>query len=243
MQFNVIGDSMQCVVVKMEPGEEVKAEAGSLMYADRGIQIDTKMPGGLLAGIGRMLAGSTLFFTHFHSIAPGSSVAFSAHYPGHMRHLILQGDSWLCSKESFLFSTSSVDIQMAFSKRFGYGFFSGEGFILQRISGQGDLFIHGGGNLVDIDLAPGQNLRVEAGSVVAFQESVSYDIEFIGGLKNALFGGDGIFLISLVGPGRVTLSTLPFSRLAGAILAQAGNQSQTIGSSPGSILGDVFKNI
>lgn len=243
MEYTVIGDVMQGVLVQMEPGEEVKAEAGAMIYLTDSVTIDTQVTGGLLKGIGRMLAGSTLFFTHFRSTAPGSIAAFAAHYPGHVRQLTLRGDGWICSKESFLFSTRDVEIDMAFTKRLGFGFFGGAGFILQRISGMGDAFIHGGGNLIDYDLAPGQRLRVDAGCVVAFQESVHYDVELIGGIRNTLFGGEGIFLVTLTGPGHVTLSTLPFSRMAGAIMAHMTHNTGHAGSALGGVLGGVVDSI
>ncbi|HEV2473290.1 MAG TPA: AIM24 family protein, partial [Chthonomonadales bacterium] len=204
--------------------------------------IDTQMTGGLLKGLGRMLGGSTLFFTHFRCLGSGGAVAFAAHYPGHARQLTLQGAGWVCAKESFLFSTKDVEIDIAFTKSVGSGFFGGTGFILQRLSGFGDAWIHGGGNFVEYDLAPGQRLRVEAGCIVAFEESVSYDVEFIGGIRNAIFGGEGLFLATLSGPGHIILSTMPFSRMAGAILAHGG-QSADNGSDIGRAIGGILGNL
>lgn len=240
MQYTVLGDNMQAVIVQMNLGDEVKAEAGSMIYLTDGVNINTQMTGGMMAGLGRMLAGSTLFFTHFKCLAPNGVVAFSAHYPGHTRQLALQADSWICSKESFLFSTNDVEIQVAFTKKMSFGFFGGAGFILQRLTGLGDVFIHGGGNFIEYDLVPGQRLKVEAGCVVAFQESVHYDVEFIGGVRNALFGGEGLFLVTLSGPGHIILSTLPFSRMAGAIMAHGHPGG---GSAFGDVVGDVLKRI
>ncbi|MDE2127524.1 MAG: TIGR00266 family protein [Armatimonadetes bacterium] len=241
MEYRVIGDVMQCVSVELQPGEEVQAEAGAMIYLTDSVQINTKMTGGLMAGLGRMLGGSTAFFSHFQAVGAPGVVAFAAHYPGHTRQLTLKNDAWLCSKESFLFSQTSVQVSIALTKRLGAGFFGGAGFILQRLAGMGDAFIHGGGNFVEFDLQPGQRLRVEAGCAVAFQESVSYDVEFIGGLQNTLFGGEGIFLISMVGPGHVILSTMPFSRMAGAILAH--QTTNTASSGLGNVLGDVLGNL
>ncbi|HLV80554.1 MAG TPA: TIGR00266 family protein [Chthonomonadaceae bacterium] len=243
MQYNVIGDVMQCVLVQMNPGEEVKAEAGAMIFMNDGVTIDTQMTGGLLKGLGRMLAGSTLFFTHFRSTTPGGMVAFAAHYPGHVRELNLRGDGWICAKESFLFSTKDVDIQVALTRKVGFGFFGGAGFILQRLAGVGDAYIHGGGNFVEYDLAPGQRLKVDAGCVVAFQESVQYDVEFIGGIRNALFGGEGLFLVTLAGPGHIILSTMPFSRMAGAILAHGAVSQDNRGSALGGALGGILENL
>ncbi len=241
MQFQVVGDVMQCVSVSMDPGEEVKAEAGAMIFLNDGITIDTQMTGGLLKGLGRVLAGSTLFFTHFRCTARGGSVAFAAHYPGHVRHFPLQGDGWICAKESFLFATKDVSIDVALTKKVGFGFFGGTGFVLQRLSGFGDAFIHGGGNFVEFQLAAGQRIKAEAGCVVAFQDSVNYDVEFIGGIKNALFGGEGLFLVSMTGPGHVILSTMPFSRMAGAILAHIPQQSA--GSGVGGLLGGLVDGL
>ncbi len=238
MQYSVVGDVMQCVVVQMSQGEEVQAEAGAMIFLTDGIQIDTQMTGGLLKGLGRMFAGSTLFFTHFRCQAPNGMIAFAAHYPGHVRQLDLRGDSWICAKESFLFSTQFVEIQVAFTQKVGFGFFGGTGFILQRITGMGEAYIHGGGNFVEFDLTPGQRLKVEAGCLVAFQESVRYNVEFIGGIKNALFGGEGLFLVTLTGPGHVILSTMPFSRMAGAIMAHGGGGEG--GSGLGRLVGGVI---
>lgn len=245
MRITTIGDVMQAVVVEMTAGDEVKAEAGSMIYLSDGINIDTQVTGGLMAGLGRMLAGSTLFFTHFKCLGSQGVVAFAAHYPGHVRQLTLQGDSWICAKDSFLFCTRDVDVQVALTKRIGFGFFGGAGFILQRVMGVGEAVIHGGGNLVDFDLQPGQRLKAEAGCVVAFQDSVQYDVELIGGIRNSLFGGEGLFLVTLMGPGHVTLSTLPFSRLCGAIMAhsQEVGGATTQASGLGSVVGDILGNL
>jgi uncharacterized protein (AIM24 family) len=146
-------------------------------------------------------------------------VAFSAPYPGKIKELSLAGGAvWLCQRDSFLCATAEIDVGVAFTKRFGAGLFGGEGFILERLSGRGTAFIHGGGNFIEFDLVPGQMLRVDTGCIVAFEESVQYDIQFVGGFKNALFGGEGLFLATLTGPGKTILQTLPFSRLAGRIL-------------------------
>ena len=242
MKYSVVGDVMQAVVVEMEAGEEVIAEAGSMIFLTDAVQIDTQMTGGVMKGLGRMLAGSTLFFTHFKSLAPSGIVAFAAHYPGRVKELNLQGSAWICAKESFLFCTHFIDVQIAFTKRLGFGFFGGAGFILQRLSGFGDVFIHGGGNFIEYQLAAGQRIKVEAGCIVAFQESVSYDVEFIGGVKNALFGGEGLFLVTLTGPGQIILSTMPFSRMAGAIMAHGGSGAATSTHALGAI-GDLLKGL
>ncbi len=238
MQFEVKGDVMQCVVAHMQAGEEVRADVGAMIYLSDGVDINTKITGGIMAGLKRAFSGATLFLTHFNCTAPSGMAAFAAHYPGHVRQIDLNGDAWICARDSFLFCTPGIEVGTAFSQQLGFGFFSGEGFVLQSVQGTGTAFLHGGGNLVDYDLAPGQRLRVEAGCAVAFQQSVQYNVEFIGGLSNALFGGEGLFLITLTGPGRVTLSTLPFSRMVGAIMHQATLNTNHGGSGLGGILGN-----
>ncbi len=242
MKYSVVGDVMQAVIVEMDNGEEVIAEAGSMIFLTDAVKIDTQVTGGIMKGLGRMLAGSTLFFTHFKSLAPGATAAFAAHYPGKVKQLNLQGDSWICAKESFLFCTHYIEAQIAFTKRLAFGFFGGAGFILQRLSGFGEVFIHGGGNFIEYQLAAGQRLKVEAGCIVAFQESVSYDVEFIGGVRNALFGGEGLFLVTLSGPGQIILSTMPFSRMAGAIMSHARGETAAPNHALGSI-GDILKGL
>jgi uncharacterized protein (TIGR00266 family) len=209
---------MQAVVIPLEDGQEVQAEPGALLYMAGNVEMDSKMSGGLWGGLKRMVAGESLFMTRFRSRGQGQ-VAFAAPHPGKIKQLDLDGGpNWLCQRDSFLCATDGVEVGVAFTKRFGAGLFGGEGFILERLSGAGTTFIHAGGNFVEFDLVPGQGLRVDTGCIVAFEETVSYDIQFVGGFKNALFGGEGLFLAALTGPGKCILQTLPFSRLAGRIL-------------------------
>ena len=238
MQFQVIGDVMQAVVVHMQAGEEVRAEAGAMLYMTQGVQMDTQMTGGLFGGLKRMLSGESLFIPYFRCQAPQAHAAFSAPTPGKVRQIDLMGDSWLCQRDSFLVATSGVEISVAFTKRLGAGFFGGEGFVLQRLSGMGTAFIQGGGNFVEFDLQPHDHLRVDTGCIVGFQESVRYDIQFVGGFKNTLFGGEGVFHATLQGPGKAILQTLPFSRLANRILGQSTEGSSSTGGIGGTI-GDI----
>jgi len=182
------------------------------------VEMQSAMKGGLWGGLRRMVAGESLFMTRFTSRVNGQ-VAFAAPYPGKIKEIAMAGGpGWLCQRDSFLCATSDIDVGVAFTKRFGAGLFGGEGFILERLTGRGTAFIHGGGNFIEFDLVAGQMLRVDTGCIVAFEESVQYDIQFVGGFKNALFGGEGLFLATLTGPGKTILQTLPFSRLAGRIL-------------------------
>jgi uncharacterized protein (TIGR00266 family) len=209
---------MQAVVIPLQGGQEVQAEPGALLYMAGDVEMDSTMRGGIWGGLKRMVVGESLFITRFRSRAQGQ-VAFAAPHPGKIKQLELDGGrQWLCQRDSFLCATGAIEVGIAFTKRFGAGLFGGEGFILQRLTGQGTAFIHGGGNFIEFDLVPGQSLRVDTGCIVGFEESVSYDIQFVGGFKNALFGGEGLFLATLTGPGKTILQTLPFSRLAGRIL-------------------------
>lgn len=217
MQHRIVGEDIQAVVVDLQPGESVQSEAGAMLYMTPTILMDAQMSGGLMGGLRRMIAGDSLFLTHFTAQGAPGQVAFAAPYPGTVRALEIAGEGWLCQRDSFLFSTSGVDIDVAFTKRFGAGLFGGEGFILQKLAGSGTVFVHGGGNWLEFTLGPGENMRVDTGCIVAFEPSVDYDINFVGGFKNALFGGEGLFLATLTGPGRCFLQTMPFSRLVGRI--------------------------
>jgi uncharacterized protein (TIGR00266 family) len=217
-EFHVVGDVMQAVVVPLADGQEIRAEPGALLYMAGDVEMDSKMSGGLWGGLKRMVVGESLFITTFRARGQGQ-VAFAAPHPGKLKTLELRGNqAWLCQRDSFLCATDGVEIGIAFTKRFGAGLFGGEGFILEKLSGSGSAIIHAGGNLVEFDLVPGQTLRVDTGCIVAFEEGVGYDIQFVGGFKNAMFGGEGLFLATLTGPGKCILQTLPFSRLAGRIL-------------------------
>ena len=249
VDYQILGDDMQFVKVELDPQEAVVAEAGSMMYIEDGVQMDTifgdgsqQQKGfmGALMGAGkRLLTGESLFMTVFHNESPQKrKAAFAAPYPGKIQplHLAELGGDLLCQKDSFLCAAKGVSIGIAFTKRFGAGLFGGEGFILQRLQGDGWAFVHAGGTLEERSLAPGETLRVDTGCLVAFQPSVAYDIQFIGGLKSAIFGGEGLFFATLRGPGRVWLQSLPFSRLASRIYA-AAPQTGRGGREEGSILG------
>jgi uncharacterized protein (TIGR00266 family) len=217
MNYQLIGDVMQALMLNLEPGEEVVAEAGSMLFCNQAVNFEAKAQGGPAGGLRRIAPGESLYLTHFHCTAPDGVVAFAAPYPGKVQAIPLEGDAWLCQSDTFLCATSGISSEIAFTRKFGAGVFSGEGFVLQRHSGQGTLFLHIGGNLVESTLAAGQSLRVDTGCIAAFEPSVSYDIEFQGGFKNALFGGEGMFLSTLTGPGKVILQTLPYSRVAGRL--------------------------
>src|SRR5512133_453782 len=245
----IFGDDMQFVEVELAPEEAVVAEAGGMMYMEDGIEMETifgdgsrQQSGflGALMGAGkRLLTGESLFMTVFWNRGAGKRhVAFGAPYPGKIIpvHLSSVGGELLAQKDSFLCAAKGVSLGIAFTKRLGAGFFGGEGFILQRLQGDGLAFLHAGGTVVQRDLGPGELLRIDTGCIVAFQPSVAYDIQMVGGIKTALFGGEGLFFATLRGPGRIWLQSLPFSRLAGRIHAAMPRLGRG-GREEGSVLG------
>ncbi len=233
IDYRLIGDDLQIVEIELDPGESVRAEAGAMLYMDGDIRMDTGTGGGLMRGLKRRLTGESFFITSFVNEGRRKArVAFSAPYPGKVVPLDVgaEGGSFLCQKDTFLCAANGIEIEVAFTKKIGAGLFGGEGFILQRLEGDGLAFCHAGGAIVERDLAGGEILKVDTGCLVAFSESVDYDIQFQGGFKNALFGGEGLFLARVEGPGKVFLQSLPFSRLADRIVAASrmyANQGET----------------
>ncbi|MDX1947244.1 MAG: TIGR00266 family protein [Pirellulaceae bacterium] len=235
IDYEIFGSEMQFCEVTLDPGEMVIAEAGGMMYMTSGIKMETvfgdpsqKGQGfwGKIASAGkRMMTGESLFMTTFSNIANQREVvAFASPYPGKIvpLHLDELGGSIICQKDSFLCGARGVQISIAFQKKIGVAIFGGEGFIMQKLVGDGIALVHAGGTLIERVLAPGETLRLDTGCLVALQTSVNYDIGFVGGFKNTLFGGEGLFLATLTGPGKVWLQSLPFSRLAGRVLAHSG---------------------
>lgn len=247
IDYKITGDDMQMVEIELDSGETVRAEAGVMLYMEDGIQMQTSTGGGLFSGLKRMVTGESFFITSFtHGGSGKSHVAFAAPYPGKIIPLDLSelGGTFLCQKDGFLCAANGIEIEVAFTKKIGAGLFGGEGFILQRLTGKGLAFIHAGGTIIKRELKAGESLRVDTGCLVALAPSVDYDIQFVGGFKNALFGGEGVFLAKLTGPGLVYLQTLPFSRLADRIVAASRTNNKDeqkgiggIGGIGGSILG------
>ena len=246
LDHRIVGDDMQCVEITLDPQETVLAEAGALMMMDDGIEMKTIFGDGngreqgfmdKLWGAGkRVLTGKSLFMTTYTNTSLTRRTAlFAAAYPGKIMPLDLldyQG-KLICQKDSFLCAAKGVSIGIEFQKRLGVGFFGGEGFIMQKLEGDGQVYIHAGGTTIQRELAPGETLRVDTGCLVALTQTVDYDIKFIGGIKNTLFGGEGLFLAHLRGPGHVWIQSLPFSRLADNIIASApssGGKSKGEGS-------------
>ena len=249
IDYNIYGDDMQIVEIELDPNEGVRAEAGTLMYMDEGIEMQTGTGGGLFKGFKRMLTGESFFITTFLHTGRGKArLAFSAPYPGKIVPLDLtaMGGVFMCQKDSFLCAARGIEIEIAFTKRLGAGFFGGEGFILQRLQGEGLAFVHAGGTIVKRNLAHGEHLSVDTGCLAAFAPTVDYDIRMVKGFKNALFGGEGLFMASLTGPGLVYLQSLPFSRLAGRIVAASrfggGGQGESRGVAGlgGDLLGGIL---
>ncbi len=249
IDYKIHGDDMQFVEIELDPGEATVAEAGGMMYMDDGIAMETifgdgssqnsGFMGALLGAGKRLLVGESLFMTVFQNQSVTKKrVAFGAPYPGKIVPVDLRGlgGELIAQKDSFLCAAKGVSISIAFQKRLGVGLFGGEGFIMERLQGDGLAFVHAGGALLERTLAPGELLRVDTGCIVAFQPSVDYDIQLVGGVKTALFGGEGLFFATLRGPGKVWLQSLPFSRLAGRIIA-AAPQTGRGGREEGSILG------
>jgi uncharacterized protein (TIGR00266 family) len=236
IDFKIEGEDLQFVEVELDPGETVVAEAGVMMYMTAGIEMETVfgdgsaspqaqgVMGALLGAGKRLLTGESLFMTLFTNRGKGKErVAFAAPYPGRIMAVDLakMGGELICQKDSFVCAARGVSIGIAFQKRIGAGLFGGEGFIMQRLQGDGLCFVHAGGMVTAIDLRPGETLRVDTGCLVALHPSVTYDVQFVGKVKTALFGGEGIFFAILTGPGRVWLQSLPFSRMADRIYSAA----------------------
>ncbi len=245
IDYEIFGEEMQFVEITLDPGEATVAEAGAFMYMEPGIQMETIFGDGsakaneggfmgkLLGAGKRLLTGESLFMTMFGNSANArQKVAFASPYPGRIIpiDLMQHNGTMICQKDSFLCAAKGVSVGIAFQKKLGAGLFGGEGFILQKLEGDGLAFVHAGGHVVSRDLAPGETMRLDTGCLVAFESQVSYDIQFVGGVKTALFGGEGLFFATMTGPGRVFIQSLPFSRLASRVFAAA---PQTGGSRKG----------
>lgn len=234
IDYRIIGDDMQCVEIELDPQETVIAEAGSMMMMNQDIEMQTIFGDGSgqdsgilgkLWGAGkRVLTGESLFMTAFTHMGMGKShVTFAAPYPGKIVAMDLsdKGGKIVCQKDAFLCAAKGVSVGIEFQKRIGVGLFGGEGFIMQKLEGDGMAFLHAGGTIVERTLQPGEQLRVDTGCLMAMTKDVDYDIQFVGGIKNTIFGGEGVFFASLRGPGKVWIQSLPFSRLADRIIASA----------------------
>lgn len=253
IDYEIFGDDMQFVEITLDPQEACIAEAGSFMYMDPGIDMETIFGDGsskdqeggfmgkLMSAGKRVLTGESLFMTVFGNTAGRQQkVAFASPYPGKIIPVDLRQHSnrLLCQKDAFLCAAKGISVGIALQRRLGAGFFGGEGFILQKLEGEGLAFLHAGGTIHARDLEPGEVLRVDTGCLVAFEERVDYDIQTVKGIKTALFGGEGLFYAKMTGPGRVWLQSLPFSRLAGRVFAAIPRGGKNR-KGEGSVLGDL----
>lgn len=244
IDYKLHGEEMQCVEIELDPQEAVIAEPGSFMMMTDGVQMQTMFGDGnetgfmnkLFSAGKRLLTGENLFMTVYSNVSQQKrQVSFAAPYAGKIIPLNLAtlGNKIICQKDSFLCAAKGVAVGIEFQKKLGTGLFGGEGFIMQKLEGDGMAFVHSGGHVIEKELQPGELLKVDTGCIVAFTHTVDYDIQFVGGIKNTLFGGEGVFYATLRGPGKVWIQTLPISRLAGRILSYStGNRKEE-----GSILG------
>ncbi|MBO6518244.1 MAG: TIGR00266 family protein [Bacteroidia bacterium] len=255
IDYEISGEEMQFVEIELDPNEAVIAEPGSFMFMDDVIVMETIFGDGakqsssffdkLLNAGKRVLTGERLFMTAFtHQGVGKAHVAFASPYPGRIVPMDLSemGGRIICQKDAFLCAAKGVSVGIEFQKRLGTGFFGGEGFIMQKLEGDGMAFVHAGGTIVKRDLKIGERLKIDTGCIVAFTKDVEYDIEFVGGIKNTIFGGEGMFYATLTGPGSVWMQSLPFSRLANKVIAAAprvGGQRKGEGSILGGI-GDLI---
>lgn len=250
IDYRIFGEEMQCVEIELDPQETVVAEAGAFMYKDQPVQMQTIFGdgskqnqgifGSLLNAGKRLLTGESLFMTAFtHSGSGKAKVAFASPYPGKIIPLDLQimGGKVVCQKDAFLCAAKGVSVGIEWQKKLGTGLFGGEGFIMQKVEGDGLAFVHAGGHIIERTLQPGEVLHIDTGCVVAYTKDVDFDVQMVGGVRNTLFGGEGFFFAVLRGPGKVWLQTLPISRLASRIIQYA---PQTGGrKEEGSLLGGI----
>jgi uncharacterized protein (TIGR00266 family) len=218
LDYTIQGNNLQIARLHLKPNQEVYGEAGRMVYKTGNVYWDTRMTGGtlgekLMGALRRKLTGESLFFTYFRSNGPGE-VGFAGAYPGKVEPFTLApGQSIVAQRDTFLCAQTTVNFGIAFVRRLGAGLFGGEGFILEKFTGPGIVFLHAGGDVVEFNLAPGESIQIDSGCIVAFDESVTYDIQFAGGIKTALFGGEGLFLANMTGPGKVIVQSMTLSKM------------------------------
>jgi uncharacterized protein (TIGR00266 family) len=218
LDYTIQGDNLQVIRIRLQPGQELYAEAGKMIYKQPQVVWETRMSGSSIGekiwgALKRKMMGESLFLTYFHTPVPGE-IGFAGSYPGRIQAFDLKhGQSVFVQRDSFLVAQSSTQLNIALVKRLGAGFFGGEGFILEKLTGPGTVFIHAGGDFVEFTLAAGESLQVDTGCIVAFDEGVDYDIQLVGGIKTAMFGGEGLFLATLRGPGRVIIQSMTLEKM------------------------------
>jgi uncharacterized protein (TIGR00266 family) len=244
LDYTIQGDNLQVARIRLKPGQEIYAEAGKMVYKFPAVQWETRMTGQTLGdkiwgAVKRKLMGESLFLTYFKALGEGGEVGFAGDYPGRIQVFDLAaGQSVLVQRDSFVCAQSTAQLNIALVRKLGAGFFGGEGFILERLTGPGTVFIHAGGDFVEFTLKPGESIQIDTGSIVAFDEGVDYDIQMVGSIRSALFGGEGLFLATLTGPGRVIVQSMTLEKLRRQLgpLGSSGDQQGPI-PSLGSILG------
>lgn len=243
LDYTVQGDNLQVIRIRLKPGQELYAEAGKMLYKHPQIDWETRMSGNTIGekiwgAVKRKVMGESLFMTYFRARSDGE-VGFAGSYPGRIQAFSLRpGQSVLVQRDAFLVAQSTVQLNVALVKRLGVGFFGGEGFILEKLTGPGEVFIHAGGDFVEFNLGPGEALQIDTGSIVAFDEGVNYDIQFVGGIKTAIFGGEGLFLATLTGPGRVIVQSMTLQKMRRELAPYKQGGDEHIGlNAIGSIFG------
>jgi uncharacterized protein (TIGR00266 family) len=224
LKYTISGDNLQFVNIEFMPGEMIYSEAGSMVYMSGNVRMETKATGGVLSGLKRAMAGESFFVTNFYADGGPGLVGFAGNVPGKVMAIDLRGGKqWVLQKTAFLAAEASVALDIAFQRKFGAALFGGEGLILQKVYGEGTVFISGAGDFIEYNLLPGQSLKVSTANVAAWEASVSYDIQSLG-VKTALFGGEGLFVTTLTGPGKVVVQSMTMSKLANSILPYLPNK-------------------
>lgn len=219
MRYTISGDNLQFVTLEVDPEEKVWAEAGAMVYFSGNVEMQARARGGVVTGLKRTVTGESFFVTEFTAKGGAGVVAFAGRVPGKIAAIDLRGGKqWIFQKDAFVCAEDLVEFDVAFQKRMGAILFGGEGFVLQRYFGEGTVFVHSPGDLVDYTLAEGQSMKVSTGHVVGWEASVQYDIQTVGGLKTAFFGGEGLFVTALTGPGRILLQSMTLGKIASALV-------------------------
>ncbi len=257
IDYKIVGNEMQFVEIELDPNESVLAEAGGMMYMESNIKMETifgdgsessqgqGLMGKLMSAGKRVITGEGLFMTVFTNIGSGKGhVAFASPYPGNILpvDLIEVNQKIICQKDAFLCAAKGVSVGIEFQKKLGAGFFGGEGFIMQKLEGDGKVFLHAGGTVVKRELQPGETIKLDTGCLVALTGDVNYDVALASDIKSGLFGGEGLFLATLTGPGTIWMQSLPFSRLANRIIGAAGGAKGESRNAGSSLLGNLLNN-
>jgi uncharacterized protein (TIGR00266 family) len=230
LNYEIFGDNLPAVSIKLNPGESIYTQSGGMIWMDAGINMETNMKGGLMKGLGRMFSGESLFMATYTGTAPGQEITLGSTFPGHIIAVDIGAMPIIAQRGAFLCAQPSVTLSAYVTKSIKSAFFGGEGFVLQRLNGAGMVFLEVDGSMVEKTLAPGQVLKVDTGNVAAFQETVQYRAEMVKGFKNILFGGEGLFLTTLTGPGKVWLQTMTMPSFAKKIIPFLPKPTNTIGN-------------